>query len=118
MIPWISISVVIGLIVVGLAIIFAVRNKGKKVEPDYRTFFILGITWLPLGIATDNNAFLFMGIVFMVLGLVNKDKWNKEKKFSELSKKEQKTRIILITVAGLLVLLGLVTYFLTKNAVG
>ena len=57
---YLILSLLIGIAVLAIffAVIFIYRNKGQRIEPDYRVFFILGITWLPLGIATDNPGFL------------------------------------------------------------
>ncbi len=33
---------------------FVYRQKGEMPKTDYRLFFILGLIWLPIGIATDN----------------------------------------------------------------
>ena len=45
-------------------------------------FFIIGISWIPIGIVfmiTVNSvigiAFMGMGISYMAIGLANKDKW-------------------------------------------
>ncbi len=114
---YLVLSLIIGIAVLAVlfAVIFIYRNKGQKVEPDYRVFFILGITWLPLGIATDNPGFLGMGAVFMAIGLANRSKWKEEPKWSELD--PEKRRIKLIIIGGLTVLLlaGLVFYILAKS---
>ncbi|MBT3320823.1 MAG: hypothetical protein HN392_00905 [Anaerolineae bacterium] len=109
---------IIGLVIfiILLAVIAFVKNKNKKTEPDYRAFFILGITWLPLGIATDNSAFTSLGIVFLVLGLVNRDKWKEQVKWSELSEEKKKAKLILIVVLTILLILGIAAYILAgKN---
>lgn len=93
----------IALVVVLFAVIALYRNKGLKIEPDYRVFFILGITWLPLGIATDNPGFLAMGVVFMAIGLVNRKKWKEKPKWSDLDPEKRKTKLLII--GGLTVLL-------------
>jgi 4-amino-4-deoxy-L-arabinose transferase-like glycosyltransferase len=61
------------------------KNKLNK-EVDYRAFFIMGISFLPLGIfltfAVDNPGFIgFIGLgaCYIAIGLANKDKWKKEK---------------------------------------
>jgi len=67
-----------------LVVIFAMKafkNKGQlKRGPDYRAFFILGITYLSIGIATENPGLWGMGTIFMILGAVNRDKWKEEPK--------------------------------------
>ncbi len=51
------------------------KNLGKR--PEYKTFFILGIVWLIMGITTDNSAFTILGLIFVIAGATNKDKWKK-----------------------------------------
>ena len=60
------------------------KNEQTK-EVDYRVFFILGISFLPLGIVltfvVGNPGFIgFMGlgIAYIAIGLANKDKWKQE----------------------------------------
>ena len=90
MIPWILITVGVLVIILAVVAVYAAKT-GKKREPDYYTFFIMGITWIPLGMATKNYAFFIMGLAFMAIGLVNKDKWKKNHKtWSQLDSKEQK----------------------------
>lgn len=74
------------LIVMGIIALFVWRmRKGEKPgETDYRVFFILGICWFPLGVvfmATENPigyVFFGLGLVYLVIGLANRDKWKKE----------------------------------------
>ncbi len=56
----------------------------KVIEPNYEVFFIFGIFFLPMGIVLmitiDNPAFIGitgMGLIYMVIGLANRDKWKK-----------------------------------------
>jgi predicted membrane channel-forming protein YqfA (hemolysin III family) len=76
---------VVAIIVIGF-VVLAVRLKRRKQEEvrpiDYRTFFILGICWLPMGIIfwiVMDLAFgipLFvMGGTFLTIGLLNRVKW-------------------------------------------
>jgi LPXTG-motif cell wall-anchored protein len=72
-------------ILVSIISVFFVRRKRKLdgfEETNYKAFFILGITFLPLGIVlsitTDNPGFIGMsglGAVYMIIGLSNKEKW-------------------------------------------
>jgi uncharacterized membrane protein len=81
---------IIGIIV--LIITFLVKKKIEKTsskpseQNPYLTFFILGITFLPMGlvlsITVDNPGFYgitAMGLIFLVVGLSNKDKWDEGK---------------------------------------
>ncbi len=108
--------IIIGIVVLAaLALIFAVhRSKTGQAKPDYRTMFIMGVVWLPAGVALDNPGLWGMGIVFMIAGLVNKDKWEEEKKWADLTPQEQKTKLIIAVGLGVLVLVGLVVYFMAR----
>jgi len=60
------------------------RNEQMK-EVDYRAFFIMGISFLLLGIVLTfviGNpgfiGFMVLGIAYIAIGLANKDKWKKE----------------------------------------
>jgi len=55
----------------------------KKRKTDYRVFFVLGICLMGLGVSlmlTVSPAFLGCGVVFMIIGLANRDKCVKSKK--------------------------------------
>jgi len=86
------IVIVLILVVAGVIVAFIgiKRSKeGKTEEPNYRAFYILGITFIPLGIVwiavsllTDISfvigiPFLGLGVTYMLLGLANRDKWRK-----------------------------------------
>ena len=113
MIPWI-LAAVLGILILFAVIVLFLRKK-YKAHPDYYVFFIIGITWLPLGLVFQNPALWGMGLVFMIIGLVHKKEWKKNHKpWSRLTKEEKKYRKILITVLGILVLIGFV-FFLLAN---
>ena len=86
---WILISAIIiaAMVVLGLilTLIFFKKKKEVKVkETNYQVFFIIGITWIPVGIVfmTAVNfvigiAFIGIGISYLAIGLANRDKWKK-----------------------------------------
>jgi len=108
--------IIAGLTLLGLVIfaIIAYRHRGESREPNYRVFFVMGITWLPIGIATKNYGLLGMGLAFLIIGLANRDKWKDEKKWSDLSAYERKTKLVLLGGLTLLLVLGVAAYFLTR----
>jgi hypothetical protein len=63
----------------GIIVVIAVAvGKKQKSETDYRMFFILGAAFLPIGVATGNYGFLGLAIIYIIIGLKNKDKWKKK----------------------------------------
>jgi len=94
--PWIIVGIIVGLILVGFLIVLAFkrRKEGKSQTINYRTFFILGISFLPLGIVYEISffisgntvfltlglAFIGMGLPYLAIGLTNRDKWESNQK--------------------------------------
>ena len=97
-----------------IAIYVANKNKGQKRETDYRAFFILGISFLPIGIATENPGLWGMGAVFLAIGLANRSKWKDEPKWSELDPVKRRTKILIIVGLTVLLLASLGVYIFTK----
>ncbi|MBT3338031.1 MAG: hypothetical protein HN855_08585 [Anaerolineae bacterium] len=112
----IILAALITILIVALGILFIYKRKDPeyKHEPDYRVFFILGITWLPLGIATDNPAFWGMGAVFMIAGLANRDKWKEQPKFSEMDPAKRKLKLSIIIGLTVLLVAGILVFLLAK----
>lgn len=117
MVNAIFILVLIAAIALALGIWILIYYRKRKYEPDYYTFFIIGLVWLPLGIITGNSTFWILGLVFFVIGLVNKDKWKKKKSWDKLSKKEKRLIFLSILIGLLFLILGTVFYFLVKAGV-
>lgn len=106
---WLAIAI-IGLI----GVIFDImRRRKKKCATDYRGFFIIGIIWVLFGISfyirDGSLAFLGMGIVFLIVGLANKDKWKKQK---PLSSWRRNILIGLVILTALLLLAAFLLKFL------
>lgn len=110
--PWILISVAV--ILVLLFVLMMLFRKKVKAPIDYYNFFIIGITWLPLGIIFKNPALWGMGFVFLAVGLAHKKEWKKNHRpWSKLTKEEKKFRKIIMIALGVLVLVGIVAFLLT-----
>lgn len=115
MMPYIIIGLITLLILIGLLVFFMARKSGKKQPVDYYTFFIMGIIWVPCGVAIGNWGLVGMGIVFMIMGLVHKDEWKKNHKgWKDFDSKEKKLKILILLVLGLVFLLGLVVFFYVR----
>ena len=97
-----------------IAIYIKSKNKNEQTETNYRAFFILGISFLPIGIATDNPGLWGVGAVFLVLGLANRDKWIEEPKWSELDPGKRRTWFFIILGLVVLLLVNVAVYIFTK----
>ncbi|PIR97646.1 MAG: hypothetical protein COT91_00270 [Candidatus Doudnabacteria bacterium CG10_big_fil_rev_8_21_14_0_10_41_10] len=106
--------VVLGVIILAgvVAAVLALKQKEKR-EPDYYTFFVMGLIWTPVGLLLENMyAFTVMGVVFLIVGLANKDKWKNRRTWKDLTPTEKKFKYGAIIILGILVLAGLAVYYL------
>lgn len=113
-IPWILVSIAVAVVILAILGILVLKRKGWKREVDYRSYFTMGIIWLPFGIifylffeSMIGLWFLIMGLVYISIGLKNKDKWGKPQKVSPTY---QKVLIIAVMIGVLLLVLGIIVY--------
>ncbi len=112
--PW-KIVVILGFILLALVIFLFKKKYIKDDRPNYRVLFIVGITWLPLGIVLKNPGFLVGGLILTIIGLIKRDQWRDEKKWSELSPAEKKFKLALIVLLALMVVAGVVAFRIYNN---
>ncbi|MDH4358792.1 MAG: hypothetical protein OEV37_02505 [Candidatus Berkelbacteria bacterium] len=106
----IILAIIIALLV---AFIFVFRNKAYGI--GYYSLFSVGLIWIVAGIPMENYLLSLFGIVFFVIGLQNKDRWEEEKiSFSQLSEKAKRERLTLTAILALTIILSLVFYLLNK----
>ena len=105
---WIFLMILIlaaAMILLGIIIWKFKTGKLRRSEPDYKTFFSIGLVWTVFGAmftVLDNSMtfFLPMGVVFLALGLANRKKWGKSPPpFAGMRKK-----ILLATFIGVVAL--------------
>ena len=85
-----TLSIVILVLLVLLGVVFLVKyirskKTGTPIKPDYRALFFMGITFTGAGVAigasSDNPAMYglsALGIIYMIIGFVNRDKWEND----------------------------------------
>ena len=113
-IPWILISVVILLVLA--AFVFLLVRKKKKRPTDYYTLFIIGISWLAIGLPLANYPLFAMGVVLTIVGLIHKDKWKQNHvKWEDLDQEEKRLKLMVAGGAVILLILGLAVLFLVEN---
>ena len=117
-IPWILISVLVLFALVLIAFIVLFLKRKKKIPPDYYALFVMGIIWLPMGVVFENYAFTAMGLVFMAIGLINKDKWKKNRRsWAKMSKEERILMVAIFIILILLALASVVVFFLFDKGI-
>ncbi len=45
---------------------------------NYKMLFFIGIVWFAIGIPFKNELLMMMGGAFILIGFLNKNKWNKK----------------------------------------
>ena len=116
--PWILISVLVFLALVVIGVIVLLIKRKKKIPPDYYALFVIGLVWMPLGIALQNHTLTIMGLVFMVAGLVNKDKWKKNRRsWAKMDKDERMLMFVIVIILVLLALAAVVMFFLSEKGI-
>ncbi|HIF57192.1 MAG: hypothetical protein ABGY10_03965 [bacterium] len=104
-----STSIPVIALLVGLLLVYfviALKRGWTRRSSRYKTFFVIGLPWLPLGFMTDNYPLGVMGVCFVVYGLANRDKWENEKQCPELTDQEKKKRALLLILLSLSFLIG------------
>ena len=112
---WILVAVVVGLLLVLVLGVLLWKSKKYRAGqgPDYRAFFLMGLSWLCMGLPLMFiyneffNALAAMGAIFTIMGAVNYKKWKKK----PLTKKQ---KISWITV--FVIMIVLVTFVLYVKA--
>lgn len=82
--------ILVVMIVAGVIMAFMAlrkRKAGRLAEPNYYTFFVLGVSFIPIGLiwmilsfSLDISfvvgiPFLGLGVTYLGIGLANRDKW-------------------------------------------
>ncbi len=111
--PWILISIVSLAIILVVLGIYSLRGGNWNRKVDYRSYYVMGVSWFPLGIAlwivldmSFGVFFFIMGLIYMAIGLKNRDKWGKPQR---VNPNFQKMLVIAVAfgvvalVAGILV---------------
>ena len=120
---WIMVSALILIVILLIfAILYKAKNKGKipKRDPDYYSFFWMGICWLgagiPLAVTTNNWGLLGIGIIFTIWGLAHKKEWKKNHiKHKDLTPAERKIKSWIAIILGIIVLVGLVAFLFIRG---
>jgi len=112
---WILISVAVVIVFLGVLAIFFIKAKEGKHKVDYYSLFLIGLIWIAVGVPLNNSALWIIGIVFFVIGLANKDKWKKNRtEWKKMNKRQKNILYIAIAMLFLLLVAGIIVFWLTK----
>jgi beta-lactamase regulating signal transducer with metallopeptidase domain len=114
---WLVLMIVVAAIIIGLGIFMAIRVRRTNERPNYRAWLIIGLSWIPLGIATKNPFFYIVGAAFIIISLLNKDKWREEKKWSEHTRAEKILKIVLVSIVAIMLIAMVIIFFLRRKLV-
>jgi hypothetical protein len=111
------VAILVGLLALALLVVVFVvkRNRGETLTTDFRALFVMGIIWLPIGIATGNPGLWVMGLVFLIVGLANRNKWKEQRAWSDLSQVERRAKLVLLIGLAVLLAVG-VAFFLLRGS--
>ena len=122
-VPWILVA--IGLLVLILGVVIWKRRRESR-PTDYRSYFTTGVVWIASGLILSllpwllhgeefnsmGSFFLAMGLGYVIIGLINRDKWGKQVEVSPETRKKTIAILGLAALVGVLVALLLTTRFL------
>lgn len=125
-VPWILVAV--GLVVLILGVVFWKRRKESR-QTDYRSYFTTGIVWIASGVilfllpwllhGEESNSvgsfFLAMGLGYVAIGLINRDKWGKQVQVPPETRKKTIAILGLAALVGVLVALLFMTRFISPS---
>ncbi|MBI9035791.1 MAG: hypothetical protein JEZ03_15120 [Bacteroidales bacterium] len=89
-------------------------EKHQQLKADYRIMFILGVSWLPIGISTSNHAFTAFGMLFLIAAVAKKKEWKIEPRWKSLTYQQKKTKSGSIVLMALILILS-VFYILMQR---
>lgn len=94
-----------------------IMKKQEKYNVDYKGIFFMGLTFTGLGLlfSTINKVLIgitVLGIIYLIIGFKNKNKWNKVKRWNELSKKEKNFKIFALFFGIIALIIGLSVFLM------
>ncbi len=111
--PWIMFTITALLVILGVLSWYIVKNRKNNCPPDYYSFFLMGLVWVPVGFALHNYFLAALGFVLMIFGLIHKKEWKKNRKcWGKIDKKTRQIVCALATLVGAFVFFGFVILYL------
>ena len=101
-----------------LAVIAWQEIRAQRRPVDYYMVFIMGIIWIPFGLATGNSGLWMAGLVFTIIGLAHRSKWKKNRvRWCDFTEEEKRFRRIIIIALTIVLILGIMAFYLTSKGI-
>jgi uncharacterized membrane protein YidH (DUF202 family) len=108
---------IVAIAIVAIAVIWKLRNREyMHRDTDYKAFFWMGLIWVIIGGPVmwlydqfSMSGLFAMGVIFLAMGLANRDKWDKKRR---LSGQEAKWKVVTVIIGVLVLLLGVFVFAL------
>ena len=81
----------------------------NNLKVDYRAVFYIGLLWIPVGFVLERSVFVFLGLVFIVIALLNRRCWGKCNQCSSSSSSG-----VVLRKLGLFMLLMVILYVIFR----
>ena len=75
--PRVIIYTLVAVAIVMVAVFVGLPRANVPARRNYRALFIVGLSWIPIGLATGERVFWILGAVFLMVALANRDKWER-----------------------------------------
>jgi len=108
--------VIVITVVLLVALIIARRYSETPHQTNFKALFVLGLAWIVVGISSDNLPLLVLGILFMVIGIINRQRWTRQPRWTEMSPAQKRIKLIIMSILLVLLVAAAALYFVaTKN---
>lgn len=107
---WFLISLLLLFMLLGLVTFWLQQRRPQPL--DYYLIFILGLTWLMLGLVLGNTAFVFLGLVLTIVAVVNRKQWQGGLiVWQQTSAAEKNLIAVIITLISVLLVISCVAFY-------
>jgi hypothetical protein len=114
--PFLILAIFVLLLLFLLVFLF-ISRKNKR-PPDYYALFVIGLTWVAIGLPLENYILFIIGVAFTAAGLINKDRWKKNRiTWGKLKKEEKIVKGFVIFGLTVFIVVGLVVFYLVEKGV-
>jgi len=115
---WILTFIAIIVVILGILAIFFIKKGEGKHKVDYYSLFFMGLVWTLIGILINNFILISLGILFLIVGLINKEKWKKNKPdWSKITKSQKIILYIAFAMLFLLLVSGIIVFWLIQEGI-